>query len=127
MIKVCLWKLMQPMLIIKANTGIIYYNQVGGHGCFQEEQEGYLLPVPCERFDFGYQRDIDGFTQEMADEFDQLLEDRGKLSIRIDRSRLKECREAWVHVVSIADEFTQYLFYDIPMPVQAVMTWENSD
>lgn len=45
MITVSLMDVQRPMLIVKAKTGVIYFNQVGGCGCFHKEQEGYLIPL----------------------------------------------------------------------------------
>ena len=44
--KVCLWDLSSPAIIVKAKTGITYFNQVAGVGCLHMEQEGFLLPLP---------------------------------------------------------------------------------
>jgi hypothetical protein len=43
---VCLWGLRAPVLIVPANTGIVYFNQVGGVAVLQMELEGYLIPLP---------------------------------------------------------------------------------
>jgi len=45
MTKVSLYDLPTPVLIIKKPTGVIYYNQVGGCGCYHKEQEGYIIPL----------------------------------------------------------------------------------
>lgn len=44
--RVCLYGLDNPVLIVKQKTSIIYYNQVAGVACFPEEQEGFLIPLP---------------------------------------------------------------------------------
>ena len=33
-------------LIVAADTGIMFTNQVGGHGCYHPTQEGFLIPLP---------------------------------------------------------------------------------
>ena len=43
---VCLHRINTPTLIIPKETGIIYFNQVGGVSCIQKEIEGYVLPIP---------------------------------------------------------------------------------
>lgn len=45
-IGVCPWGLSNPVLIVVAKTGVVYFNQVGGCGCLPREQEGYLVPLP---------------------------------------------------------------------------------
>lgn len=44
--RICLYGLDNPVLIVPAKTGVVYYNQVEGCGCSQKEQEGYIIPLP---------------------------------------------------------------------------------
>ena len=43
--QVALFDVPRPVLIVKKPTGVVYFNQVGGCGCYHKEQEGYLLPL----------------------------------------------------------------------------------
>jgi hypothetical protein len=45
MTEVALWDILRPVLIVKKTTGVLYYNQVGGCGCYHKSQEGYLIPL----------------------------------------------------------------------------------
>jgi len=37
-----------PAIIVDAKTGVLYQAQVGGVGCYQRFQEGFLIPVVCD-------------------------------------------------------------------------------
>lgn len=44
--RIYLYSLDNPILIVPAKTGIVYYNQVNGCACEQKEQEGYIILLP---------------------------------------------------------------------------------
>lgn len=125
-------------LIVKANTGIIYSNQTGGFSNLHPEMEGFFVPL---RTLFGF-RELyamrtlcpsgldaqDGMDSDTADKLDWILSRQGLKCIRVDRSKLGESWEAWVHV-TISGE----LGYKVPLlkspheAPEAVLTWLNSD
>lgn len=45
MTEIGLYDVPRPVLIVKAQTGVSYYNQVGGCGCFHKSQEGFIIPL----------------------------------------------------------------------------------
>lgn len=125
-------------LIVKANTGIIYTSQTGGFANLDPEMEGFFVPL---RTCFGFRelyamRDLcpngldanEGMDSETADRLDWMLSRQGLKCIRVDRSKLGESWEAWVHVTLSGE-----LGHKVPLlqapheELGAVLTWLNSD
>ena len=123
-------------LIVKAPTNVIYSNQTGGFSCRHPEVEGFFVPL---RTPFGLRElyalqrmkfsDFDeGIDAETADSLEQMLRHQGLRCIQVDRSKLAESWEAWVHV-TVSGE----LGYKVPLlgprpdKLEAVLTWLNSD
>jgi hypothetical protein len=138
-LRVRLYELQGLALIVPATTGIVYVNQVGGHACYQCEQEGYLVPIgwqggeqnACEAL-LGYFTGSkwggwcnEGIDADTADEIDRILADctRGE-GIVVDRSKFAQSWEAWVHVC-ITEPLVSLV--DHALPSQAILTWPNSD
>ena len=142
-----LYSLNQLALILSEPSGIYYYNQVGGHACYQEEAEGILVFVEddCKNLykriteysieDHG--RWLTELKEEDADHFDSLFRWAYeslimRFALRIDRTKLKESKEAWVHVI-LEHDIPEYR----PMPNEfnftgfhcknGILTWDNSD
>lgn len=142
--RVLLWNLYGPALLVRWRSGVIYQNQVGGNVCYQEEQEGVLVPldisdahteaIMAHHFPTGCQ----GIEPAAADLIDAILAaNRSTEFITVDRTRLAESWEAWVHVNfgRVPDEYElnperplEYLgeIYGFP-PGRGVLTWANSD
>jgi hypothetical protein len=98
-------------LIIKAPTGVRYSNQSGGFACEHPETEGFFVPLRTRAgrselttlagvFRGAWNR----LDDVQADAADGALRRHGITSIRVDRSMLSESREAWVHVIVLADD-----------------------
>ena len=132
-----LWGLEQTALILLEPSGITFTNQVGGTGCEHPTAEGILVPVghdhPVERPELGLTErlwDMDwgsygGITSDFEDEIEEVLSSNSHTAhIRVDRNRLRDHREAWIHVVVGAS--------DPQDPTQThgrpgILTWPNSD
>ncbi|MBT3817172.1 MAG: hypothetical protein HOE80_00850 [Candidatus Magasanikbacteria bacterium] len=121
-------------LIFKINSGVIYTNQTGGHACCQSFEEGVLLPFNSEYVhkESIIEKELSSITNnniflspEIADKIDKIFM---KYSVtkcaKVDRIKLKESMEAWVHVIiSENKECEFYNFYD----GKGILTWNNSD
>ncbi len=121
-------------LIVKAATNVIYTNQTGGFACWHPEVEGFLVPL---RTHLGM-RELDalrslsdcddGLDSETADQVESMLARLGFNGIHVDRSRLAESCESWIHVTLSGD-----LGHKVPLEgtrpqrLEAVLTWPNSD
>jgi hypothetical protein len=142
-------------LIVEWPTGVAYSNQTGGTSCLHPEFEGIFIPL---RNDYqppdgpmlspenellayfeGPKHEGTGATRGLDDEDVEFI--TGVLTkwsldtvIEIDRSRMRESHEAWVHVTVLRDEtFIRHeaspvpLFELPPYPRRGVLTWSNSD
>ena len=134
---VFLYELNSLALIVPASTKIVYRNQTGGHACLQSELEGYLVPFAGEVRD-KCERLLSHFTgpkwggwcseridEETADEIDSVLAEMpGRDQITVDRTKLNQSCEAWVHVRIIGPLLA---LVEHAAPSEAILTWRNSD
>jgi len=71
-----------------------------------------------------------GLQAEDADFIDGLLQKVSLFpTIQVDRSRLRDCHEAWVHVTISGDEPCDPPLFGgfAPYPRPGILTWQNSD
>jgi len=125
-------------VIVKAPTGVIYSNQAGGYACLHPEVEGFFVPLRTPFgmrelhalqgiFPSGFDTD-DGIDNETAEKLDWLLTRQGLRCIRVDRSKLTESWEAWVHVTITGElDYKMPLESTMPEKLEAVLIWPNSD
>ena len=132
-------------LIIPSSTGILYSNQAGGTACQTPQVEGFLVPIandvgrsPGNRlyspanqllsyFEKGPSHGIpisEQAAQYIEAVFRQMSHWEG---FSVDRSRLSESVEAWVHVILDKVESDPLPVDGMKYPVRAILTWENSD
>lgn len=135
-----LWTLPDVMLIVPGQSGVVYTNQVMGYACVHPEIEGFLVPfVPDYPIDERGRPAVDTLAERLravlenamwmtasqADQVDSILEDfaesRGTV---VDRTRLKDSGEAWVHVNVAPGEFSRMVSWE---PCKGILTWNNSD
>jgi hypothetical protein len=136
MLRVNLFGLNQCAVIVLMGTGVVYVNQVGGTLCRQNEAEGILVPFASE-LDGASQEltllthlrklllEALSLTNEQADSVNALLAAGcPSLAITVDRSRLDENCEAWVHVDIHQGEFSSMQGFG---ECKGILTWPNSD
>lgn len=147
--RINLYELKQPAIIVKAETGLIYTNQVNGVACSHPSQEGFLvhLPPPPEGvriFDPGYwYKTMPALDDALYDELEEVLNRKYSFlwhtrDIRVDRKARNY--EAWVHV-RFRGDFEPGRFFtgsftkdpnqdarpqDYP-EYEGILTWENCD
>lgn len=133
--KIELWELSAAALIVSSSGGFLYGNQVAGTSCQQRDFRGYLLPIDEDGF---LQREFtahfcgpkwkgecdDGIDESTASLLDELLMKRAPF-VSVDRTRLDNCVEAWVHVTVDIEKCG--LVDDGSSTRRAVLTWSNSD
>lgn len=136
-IEASLHDLKQLGCILQRSTGVIYSNQTGGYACRQPKAEGVFIFLDENIFLDGEWRspmgDISkhftgekyngwseaamfegsGIDTETGDFIEERLRYFGLKNILVNREKLKDSEEAWVHVI----------YYGEP----AILTWENSD
>lgn len=127
-------------LLIPHPSGVVYQAQARGFSCEQVELEGVFVPFgdprlgpPLEAWFEGpkYQGSgaRHGLDLEDADQIDRVLRawHPERIAVTVDRARLRDSFEAWVHVVIHGDD-EPYPFSGFgPYPRTAVLTWTNSD
>lgn len=131
-------------LIIIWSSGVIYSHQVGGYSCLTAKEEGVFARLYKELDDqeamfiehfcgskwngccFG------GIDNETADFIDQVLNLSSRTNfIKVDRTRLDECCEAWIYVDINEPETSQDGYCSAALggfgKVKGVLIWSNSD
>lgn len=129
-------------LILLWPTGVLYSNQTGGTSCLHPQAEGAYLPLAnaltvqeelllahftgpkwrgaCDR----------GIDEETAAEVERILglsHVTRELGLRVDRTRLAQSHEAWVHVEIAAQPETDLALLGSIPASQGILTWANSD
>ena len=123
-------------LIVRATTNVIYSNQAGGVMCLHPELEGFFVPL-CTHLgmrELQALQDVCGegwntaIDDEMADTLDWIFGCQGLRCIRVDRSKLEESWESWVHV-TVSGELSHKVPLEEPRPetLRAVLTWPNRE
>lgn len=134
---ILLYELGGPALIVPCQTGVRYQNQTGGYSCSQMELEGFLVPIAGGKIELVERLTAHftgpkwggwcshGIDDETADEIDRLLAEFARRhEITVDRDKLAECCESWIHVR------IQGLFLSVAENLgttTAILTWPNSD
>jgi hypothetical protein len=130
-------------LILEHPTGITYVNQAGGNYCLQPSCEGIFVPwandiegdspklisAELALSDLPWEIASSKMTPADADRVDAVLRAEPEFQgIRVDRDRLAESYEAWVHVVIEPSHRLGDAVYGVaPFPRTAVLVWTNSD
>jgi hypothetical protein len=120
-------------IIIKdKDSKVIYSNQTGGHCCDHPEERGYFVPM-LNPSRWSTDRRIKelkplehklALSENDADFLDGFFK-KNRLPLQVDRTRLEESAEAWVHVIiSGEDHFYGNAFC---AGEKAIFVWENCD
>ncbi len=140
MLRVYLWNLEGPLVIVAAPTGIVYCNQVDGVACDSGELEGFAVPicVPPSRvftptwWRKHYNRRVAGdevLWEGVCNEIDVAMQAVDPLSVikraRVDRTTAG-C-EAWVPMHFDLCDFGPEGDQEIVEARHGVLTWPNSD
>jgi len=120
-------------IILPRSTGVFFTNQVGGHACDHPELEGLFIPLddgldrPTRQvFEHHFQGSWATLTEEDAMVIDRALQ-KGNLGfIRVERSKLFDSVEAWVHVILDFKSVSIFIGFD-GKSNRGILTWENSD
>ena len=139
--KVCLWSLASPVILVPSRTGVIYCNQVNGVATEHRELEGFLLPFPVIQasvfdpkwWERNYNRRVPGEPKErwvqIATEIERALNGvvaSGQLAHNVHVLEDDANVEAWVRV-----EFDFNLISetdpDTLQHLNGILTWENCD
>lgn len=117
-----------PVVLLPWPTGVDFEVQAGGLGCYQMSLEGLALPLEdrdalTERLQTLHPGCARRITFEEADEIDKILDLVG-VPLRVNRDRLGDSYEAWVHV-QIVEHSGSYL--SALGGKNAILTWRNCD
>lgn len=146
--RVELWEHVGLGLILEWPSGVVISNQTGGTSCLSPELEGVFIPLrnDCTEKDrvmispenelyayfargkWGGSGATGGIEADDAEFIETTI---GSLfpAIRVDRDRLAESHEAWIHVKVFGDEPCDPPLFSgfAPYPRAGVLTWQNSD
>jgi len=135
--EVGLWELSGAALIVPEKTGVTFTNQVNGTACEHPKLEGILIPINndclpedyndlletqlCLLHDWSWGK----ITEEIADSIDAVLSKYPETSgIKVNRDRINDSVESWVHVIAKETKFSCYRGFD---DIHGILTWQNSD
>ena len=138
-----LWNSWGLGIIIPYPSGVLYNAQVGGTSCLQLHVEGVYVPL-LDELKGNEQEDkllqfftgdkwwgacSNGIDEATADFIDVVLaESYNTRFLKVNRGKLKESCEAWIHVTrfpeSAPEPFHTILGFQTN---EAILTWANSD
>jgi hypothetical protein len=117
-------------LVINRSSGVFYANLAAGYACKNPEMEGVFYPLrvkPGKSELFSLQQHFRGSWEHIekpdADFVDKVLRRNGHEYVRVDRAKLADSYEAWVHVSILSDTSDLSGF----APCNGVLIWPNSD
>jgi Family of unknown function (DUF6210) len=122
-------------LIIKLPTDIRYTSQTAGFACEHPEVEGVFVPLRTRvgrpelaTLSGMFRGAWNSLGDHQADSLDAFLKRCDFQRICVDRSKLTESTEAWVHVtVSGIEEDAVPLAIDSSEILYGILVWPNSD
>ena len=153
--RINLYPLGQPAIIVKYPTGLIYSNQTNGVACNHPEQEGFLVPLfpllgkESHLFDPGWwYEEMPALDASLYNQLEKVLNSRFEWhvrNLRVDRKAKNQ--EAWIHITFRGDfnpgMFSSGLFrrkdgsvpnwtdkiinYKDYPKYEGILTWENCD
>lgn len=129
--KINLYELEQAGIIILNNSGFEYLNQVGGSACLQLSAEGVFFPIShncSDNLDILLEQifiDCEIVDNSIANKIDSILQRFISTSgILVNRNKLNDSCEAWIHVIINDSEYSVYQGFHHH---SAILTWPNSD
>lgn len=129
-------------LIVLQPSGVFYTHETGGYACYHDKAEGVFAPIHQDNEDNQESMLIDYFTgpkwngwcsdsidEETAGYVDYVLSLSPSTSyLKVDRTRLGNSREAWIHVDVVEPTEDPEL-----SPIhgfgecKGILVWSNSD
>jgi hypothetical protein len=140
--RVVLYDIDTLFLVIECASTVVYQNQVGGVVCFQAELEGVLAQLDVSEeilesiMNCDFFQGRQGIDAAIADKLDAVFRANHMTSfITVDREKLDESWEAWIHVRlrDMPDTFElprEGEYHGLVFGFSnacAVVTWPNSD
>jgi len=117
-------------IILKVQSGVFYTSQVAGYACQHPEIEGAFYPLavkPGKAEVFSLRQRFKGpwnhIDEADAEFIDGVLHKDGHKNLSVDRTKLDDSYEAWVHLAVAAGAEDMSGFGDC----EAVLVWPNSD
>ncbi|HTU50453.1 MAG TPA: DUF6210 family protein [Acidobacteriaceae bacterium] len=117
-------------IILKVQSGVFYTSQVAGYACQHPEIEGAFYPLavkPGKAEVFSLRQRFKGpwnhIDEADAEFIDGVLHKNGHKNLSVDRTKLDDSYEAWVHLAVAAGAEDMSGFGDC----EAVLVWPNSD
>lgn len=123
-------------LIITRPSGVLYENQAEGYACSHPRAEGVFLPLPVRPGAselWGLQQHFTGkwgpIDEGSARTVDRILLRNGHKYLKVNRARLAESYEAWIHVLIDEPEISSIAGGVIEGfgKCEGILTWPNSD
>ncbi len=130
-------------IILLYPSRVLYTNQVGGHNCLQLTAQGVYVPMFDEIKGLEQEKKLykhftgskwvggcgNGIDEETANFIDSILSESYYTKyLTVDRTKLDDCVEAWIHVNIDTDlmGLTSPAIRNFDS-LEAILTWANSD
>jgi hypothetical protein len=119
-----------PTLVIEMASGVNYLFQVGGSIHWEKSVQGIVYPIAASGF-VGAEtlgdrlnsiaHELISITDVAADKIDALFEGAIFMDLKVDRSKLLDSCDSWVHMTLLrADE---WILHGFDFPLGCILTW----
>ena len=124
-------------LILLAQTGVFYTTQAEGMACSHPKAEGVFVPIPVKPgaqeiwvLQQCFRGELGPISKDSAEIVDRTFKRNGHVYLKVNRARLNESYEAWIHVL-VDDSQKPELPLTLPISgfgkCEGILTWPNSD
>ena len=119
-----------PALVIEAPTGISFSFDVGGSIHWKRTVQGFVYPVAATGFAkaatlgdrlHSIVFELVAIENRDADEIDALFEGDPAVELKVDRSRMSESCDNWIHMKLVRASDWRMQGFDLPLG--CVLTW----
>jgi len=119
-----------PVLVIEAPTGVTFSFDVGGSIHWKRSLQGFIYPVAATGFakaeTLGQRLhsiafELVAIDDREADEIDKLFAEDLSLELKVDRSRMSDSCDNWIHMKLLRANDWRMQGFDLPL--SCVLTW----
>jgi hypothetical protein len=117
-------------LVIESASGVTFSFQVGGSASWRRSVQGIVYPIAASNFagaetlgdalhEITYE--LIGITEKEADKIDALFDKAALIALKVDRSRLSDSCDQWIHMTLLRAHDAAFRGFDFPL--SCVLTW----
>ena len=119
-----------PVLVVEAPTGVKFSFQVGGSIHWQRSVQGVIYPIPAlglagaevlggQLHSIAFE--LVSISDQEADRIDALFAGSRSIELKVDRSKLSDSCDSWIHMTLLGAG--NWLIQGFDFPLECILTW----